>query len=456
MNTNIIRSIASYKCCLDKANHRPVSILPCISKLYEGVMSDQLAGFMEDIFSRFLSAYRKQHSCQHVLIDLIEEWREKLDNKFYVGAVLMDLSKAFDCLPHHLLIAKLRAYGLAEYAIKFVSSYLSDRSQRVKIGSVVGLWEQIIKGVPQGSILGPLLFNIFMNDIFYILNDLKNYADDNTISQHDKELDNLKHKLSQSSETAVQWFHENYMLANGEKFHCILLGPDRQPIDTTLTFNDITIESEHQVELLGIFIDDKLSFDKHISELVRKAGNQLNALKRIGSFLSQDCRLLIFRTFVLSNFNYCPLVWHFCGAQNTDKLEKIQKRGLQFVYRDYTSSYEDLLERAGLNTLYLNRLKSLAVQVYQTIKGLGPAYLKEIFKERVSVYNLRGAAHNALETPTIRTETFGRHSLRALAPQVWNSLPNEYREAVTLSEFKKLLKSWSGVKCNCQLCKTAN
>ena len=108
--------------CLSKENYRPVSILPCISKLYEGVMSDQLGSFMEYIFSSLLSAYRKQHNCQHFLIDLIEEWRYYLDQKFYVGAVLMDLSKAFDCLPHQLLIAKLKAYGLAEDAIKVVEN----------------------------------------------------------------------------------------------------------------------------------------------------------------------------------------------------------------------------------------------------------------------------------------------------------------------------------------------
>ena len=443
---------------LDKSKYRPVSILPSLSKVYEKVIADQLNEHMDCIFSKMLSAYRKGRSCQHVLIDLIEEWRSKLDIKNYVGAVLMDLSKAFDCLPHDLLMAKLKAYGLGDDALGLISSYLKQRLQRVKVGSFFSLWENILKGVPQGSILGPLLFNIFMNDIFYVLKsvDMKNYADDNTITDSDPDLDTLKAKLTRSSLEAIDWFRVNQMQANPEKFHCILLGSDRKPIETDLTFGDIKIKTESEVDLLGITIDDKLSFDSHITKLVDKAAKQLNAVKRIGHFLPQDCRMVIFRSFVLSNFNYCPLVWHFCGVKNTEKLEKIQKRGLQFVFRDYTSDYETLLGRCGLDSLQLSRLKTLACEVYKTINDQGPSYLKEVFKIRntTSILTLRGEKHKDLEVPTIRTETFGRHSLRSLAPEVWNSIPSEHRKVVTLDEFKELLDTWAGVKCKCQMCRT--
>ncbi len=443
---------------LDKANYRPVSILPCISKIFERALSDQLTAYMNDIFSSMLSAYRKKHSCQHVLIDLIEDWKSNLDNKSFVGAVLMDLSKAFDCLPHDLLLAKLKAYGLSDEAAETLGSYLSDRLQRVKLGSVFSVWERIIKGVPQGSILGPLLFNIFINDIFYILKNcnLKNYADDNTLSESDTDLESLKGKLSHSSELAIDWFKTNFMQANPEKFHCIFIGPNRKSIDTELSFNGISITSEPEVELLGITIDDKLNFNTHVSNLVTKAARQLNALKRIGNFLSQSCRLNIFRTFVLSNFNYCPLVWHFCSAQHVERLEKIQKRGLQFVFRDYSSEYETLLEKAGLDTLNLSRLKVLACEVYKVVNNQGPAYLKDVFKLRKTAYELKGEENLSLEVPTIRTETFGRHSLRTLAPQVWNSIPSNTRWAVTLKEFKTLLGTWSGIQCKCKMCKDMN
>ena len=133
--------------------------------------------------SQFLSAYRKNFSCQNVLWRLIEQWRQHLDSDKNSWSVLMDLSKAFDCLPHDLLIAKLEASGLDREMVKLVYSYLKDRKQAVKVKGFVGILKSIIPGVPQGSILAPILFNIFINDLFYFIegNNLHNFADDNTL-----------------------------------------------------------------------------------------------------------------------------------------------------------------------------------------------------------------------------------------------------------------------------------
>jgi hypothetical protein len=176
-----------------------------------------------------LSAFRKGLSCQTILIKLIEDWKSALDNKQYIGAVLMDLSKAFDCLPHNLLLEKLRAYGLSENATALMSSYLSQRRQCVKIGASTSSWLDIVKGVPQGSILGPLLFNIFTNDLLYVIQNCQvyNYADDNTICAADRDLTKLKATLQAKSEEAIDWFHQNAMVANPDKFQAIFLAPSR-------------------------------------------------------------------------------------------------------------------------------------------------------------------------------------------------------------------------------------
>ena len=170
---------------LNKENYRPVSILPIISKFFERKMHDQLSEYLDSSFNPFLAAFRKGFGCQSTLLRLLKDWRKALDNHEYIAAILMDLSKAFDCLSHLLLIAKLKAYGLSEEAVKLLDSYLNDRSKQIKLGPyATSSWEKLFKGVPQCSILGPLLLHVFINDIFYFIvqiNILYNYADDNTL-----------------------------------------------------------------------------------------------------------------------------------------------------------------------------------------------------------------------------------------------------------------------------------
>ena len=155
---------------LEKGNYRPVSVLPTISKLFERAINIQLTEHFNSIFNPFLAAFRSGYGCQSTLLRIVEDWKKALDANKYVGAILMDLSKAFDCLPYDLLLLKLREYGLSPSAINLVQSYLSNRSQCVKLGSVTSTYESIFKWVPQGSILGPVLFNIFINDIFTFVN----------------------------------------------------------------------------------------------------------------------------------------------------------------------------------------------------------------------------------------------------------------------------------------------
>ena len=166
-------------------NYRPISLLNIVSKIYERFLHGNLTDCVETFFSKFISADRKSYSSNHVLIRLIEKWKKFLDQKKFVGAVLMDLSKPFDSMLHDLLIAKMHAYGFSIDAVIFFYSYLKRRKQNVRINNTHSVFQILLSGVRQGSILGPLLFNIFINDLHLWVSktDLLNFADDSTIAQ---------------------------------------------------------------------------------------------------------------------------------------------------------------------------------------------------------------------------------------------------------------------------------
>ncbi len=203
-------------------------------------------------------------------------------------AILMDLSKAFDCLPHNILISKLSAYGLSENSTCMMNSYLSGRKQQIKIGDIVSTWANLKKGVPQVSILGPLLFNVFINDIFYFIKKgtLYNYADDNTLSFNSPNFDELTNVLESESKVLIEWFDFNCMQANPDKFQAIAVGKKTADRSPAFNIGEVTISCDEVVKLLGVDID--LQFNLIITSLKhfkKSSHSNSNILKRIGKDL---------------------------------------------------------------------------------------------------------------------------------------------------------------------------
>ena len=437
-----------------KKNYRPVSILTSHSKIFEDIMFIQLTEHFNSIFDNYLAAFRKGFGCQTTLLRLAEDWKKDLDKQQYVGAVLMDLSKAFDCLPHDLITAKPSAYGLSVDACDFLNSYLSNRKQRVKLGQFQCSWLNIIKGVPQGSILGPLLFNIFMNDIFYFKKKSKifNFADDNTVTYSDKSLETTKEVLVDESIICIDWFKNNKMQANPDKFQAIMLGLQGFLNCKSLNLNGIEIKCEDSVKLLGVTFDYMLNFDIHISDICKKAARQINVLLRLSKYLSTETKILIYKSFIRSNFNYCPLVWHFCSKTSTVKMEKLQYRALRLVFNDFESSYETLLERVNMPSLHVSRIRLIATESFKILHKMTPLYLQDLLSYKNSAYTFR--YDNLVDVPRVRTTKYGKSTFRYEAAQVWNSLPNELRKVEDFREFRRLVDTWSGAACKCSLCKS--
>ena len=409
--------------------------------------------YFNNILSNILSAYRERYSCQHVLLRLIETWHQSQDENNLVSAILMDLSKAFDCLPHDLLIAKLEAYGVTNDALKLIPSYLSQRKQCVKNSGSLSLLKIILSGVPQGSILGPILFNIFLNDIFLILGqDLHNFADGNTITTIGKTIDGFVHDLETKSESVIEWMDNNNMIANPGKFKAIVLSKNNiDTVGTKFQIREKVIYSSNKVDLLGIAIDNQLNFETRISEICRKAAGQLNALKHLGSYISLESRKILANSFILSNFNYCPLVWYFLTAKQVKKIEKIQERVLRFVHNDYEIDYPSLLKNNKSETMEVKRMRYLTIEIYKTLHCLNPQYMKKLFQLNESRYSFRRPL--ALIVPKVNQTCYGLRNIRYEGAKIWNHLPNSIKSTENLDAFKRLIKTSEGPSCNCNFCK---
>ena len=431
---------------LRKGNFRPVSILTSLSKIYETVLNNQLLRYFYAIFNDLLSAFRKGYSCQSLLLKFVEDMKNALDQKHTVGALFMDLSKAFDCLPHGLLVAKLHAYGLTPTACRLLGDYLSGRRQRVKISNARSSWETLAKGVPQGSILGPLLFNIFINDMFYFIEkcSLYNYAADNSLSISAPTADEVLLNLKHDCEISLRWYKQNGMEANPNKFQFLISSPHTaENMELKLKIDEnITLAPEPFVKLLGIYIDSRLTFTDHVSSCCNKAARQLNALSRISKYLDLNCRKLIFRSLVLSNFTYCPIVWHFCGKQNNSKVEKIQERALRILYDDYDSEYTELLAESRTTTMLHSRFKCIILEVFKSMQGINPACIQNMFEIKKSSYSLRDSS--IMVQPKRNSTTFGLRSFSYFGSKLWNDLPNHFKGTTDFITFKDQLQHWSG------------
>ena len=381
---------------------------------------------------------------------MIEKWKSSNDKGKAFGALLTDLSKAFDCLSHELLIAKLAAYGFSPSALKLIHSYLSDRKQRTKVNASYSSWHDILSGIPQGSILGPLLFNIFLCDLFLMVEnaDYASYADDNTPYTTGENIEEVITKLEKETSFLFKWFSNNQMKANPDKCHLLINRDCRQEIK----IGNILVENSKHEKLLGINIDNKLNFDMHVASLCKNASRKMHVLARITPFMSIPKKRMLLNAFFKSQFNYCPLVWMFHSRAINNKINKLHERCLRIIYNDKHSSFHELLTKDRSVSVHTRNLQILATEMYKVSKGICPTVFSNIFKASPPInYNLRHTSEFAI--PHVNSVYNGTESISVLGPKIWNMVPQNIKGKETVEEFKYAIKNWQPDNCPCRLCK---
>ena len=298
--------------------------------------------------------------------------------------------------------------------------------------------------------LGPLLFNIYLNDLFYLakLTKVCNFADDTTFYACDNDLETLINRLEHDSFLAIEWFESNSMKLNQDKCHLLVSGHKYENVWAKIG-NAKIWESKKQ-KLLGVEIERNLKFDEYVFSLCKRAGRKLSVLARMSKFMNFKQRRLLMKTFIDSQFGYCPLIWMFHGRIANRKINHLHERSLRIVYNDYKSSFKDLLEKERSVTIHQRNIQSFAIELFKIKQGVSNSIFSDIFPLRSLEYNLRH--QNNFCGYSVKTSKFGLNSLSYFASKVWSMIPAELKNISNVECFKTEIRKWKPEECNCKLC----
>lgn len=382
----------------DPHNYRPISILSSISKIFERHIASQLHQFFDktNIIHNTQSGFRRKHSCTTALVRLIDSWLEDIDSGKYVGAVFLDLRKAFDLVDHEILIHKLSIYNFSNSSMSLFSSYLLNRHQIIKSGAIVSDSLVLKSGVPQGSILGPLLFLLYINDITFETSpeNIDLFADDGTLHEADRDIKVVEHKLQKSLTGINNWCKLNNMALHPLKTKCMVItSKNKHRLNSNLQLNiliaDYPIQNVKSHKLLGIYIDNILSWNVQMTKLCSNVRSKIALLKRISGYLSDEMKAMFYHAYILSIINYGSIVW--CTTdKNMNILNKLQIRVARTITNTTTRTNHSILLRE-LNWLSISNIckYNVALLVYKSINNLAPEYISDLVNlSNNSTYNL--------------------------------------------------------------------
>ena len=428
-------------------NYRPISVLPVISKIMERILYDQLYNYLTkfELLSDSQFGFRKFHSTATALLDRTNDWYMNLDRKMFNLVVLIDLKKAFDTVDHQILLKKLELYGIKGQALSFLESYLSNRNQKCQIqGSVSS--EKLIKcGVPQGSILGPLFFLLYINDLPQCLDKTKPrlFADDTNLTVSGDSITDLETAVNSDLEKLRKWLIANKLSLNVAKTEFMLIGSKQMIKNISNLQLNVKIENEsikqvYESKTLGVTIDQHLSWKTNTENICKKITSGISALRRLKEFADKQTLLSVYNAIVRPYFDYCCEVWDVFGETQSKRLQKLQNRAARIILNMSNDiDHSVALQALGWKPLKTERKKSKAKIMYKLLNKMGPKSLSNLFtyKGEVTNYKLRNIS-SSLCLPQPRTNNM-KKSFVYDGAHLWNSIPKEIRESKSFSSFRK-------------------
>ena len=405
--------------------------MPVISKIFERATLNQLISYFEKhcLINGLQHAYQKNHGTVTCLFELLNEVYELIDKKNKIAIVSLDLSKAFDTINHSLLLKKLKNFNLNSDSIDFIHSYLSNRKQVSKFSKYTSNEENVLSGVPQGSILGPFLFLCFVNDLPDIFgNECKfmAYADDTQLLVFDNDLDKLKQKVETVLQVAQTWYNKNGMKNNSSKSEILIVSTkkgDKIAITVEEEGKEKTVKSKKWIKILGVYIDQKLTWAKQINIVKRNATNIIRKIHRINKFLPLKLKMTLYNTLIVPIFNYADIIWGGCNKTHGKRLQVAQNFAVRSILgRTKFDSGKQALRELKLLNLEQRRVVHESVFAHKGLSGKLPRNIQNRYKKYQSKISTRKSKNHKLNIPQHNLTKFKKSPIYRTITS-WNKAP---------------------------------
>ena len=439
----------------DLASYRPISNLSFISKILERIILSRINSHLSTFssLSSFQSAYRKFHSVETALLRISNDILLAIDNQQVTALVLLDLSAAFDTIDHSILLSRLTShFGISGPALQLLSSYITPRFQSVSIQSHTTLPAPLLSGVPQGSVLGPLLFTLYTTPLTHLLTSsniaFHLYADDTQLYISFSANDSVPclDSLSTTLTSLYSWFVSNGLAINSSKTEFLILGTKQQRaklLSPSLTFNNSTIYPSNSTRNLGVTFDSELSFSQHISEICKSSYFIIRQLRQIRSSLDLKSSILLANALVSSKLDFCNSLFYNLSCNSLHRLQLIQNSAARFVFPSVRrhQHISPTLQRLHWLPVSQRILFKIALITFKTLQSSFPSYLCDLLTPYSPSRTLRSSNKNLLFIPNLKSAA-ARRSFSFAAPTVWNSLPLSLRTTTSLTTFRSKLKTF--------------